>query len=260
MRRRRNRPGHRIGSVDILHMVKSRKLAYRQNPKDTKHAGSQERDDHRQNRVSKTSYHSCHGVHDTADKIRSCDEYHSLHSFLHHKGAVRINSKERPSEQAGEISYRNSREHSAGDRTNHYLSYPVVFTRSHILAGKGNCRLIKGVHGKIGKTLDIGRCRASRHDIFSVAVNRRLNNYIRQRKEHPLKSCREPDLQDDFHFLLMDAQKLSLKLESVLFPAEAAQNKKSRKALRNRCSSRNPRNVHVQRNYKKQVEPHVQYP
>ena len=58
------------------------------------------------------------------------------------------------------------------------------------MAGKGNVGLIKGVHGNIHESLNVGGSRTSGDDNLAKRIDGGLNDHIGKRKENTLQSRR----------------------------------------------------------------------
>ena len=66
----------------------------------------------------------------------------------------------------------------------------LILTGTHILAGKGDCRLIESIHSKVNKSFYICSSGTSCHSYITKSIYCRLDYNIGQGEQHPLKSCR----------------------------------------------------------------------
>ena len=74
-----------------------------------------------------------------------------------------------------------------------YLIDPFLFIGAQILAGKAQTGLIKGIHGGINKAFQIAGCGAARHGDGTEGVDGRLDQYVGNRENSALHSCRQAD-------------------------------------------------------------------
>ena len=82
----------------------------------------------------------------------------------------------------------------------------VIILCTEILAGEADGGLIERVHRNVHKPLNVGGCRVARNRYCAEAVDRGLNEYVRDIEDNALHTGRQTDLHDTGEFIRAEVQ------------------------------------------------------
>ena len=130
--------------------------------------------------------------------------------------------------------------------------------RAEVLPDKGRARLRERVEDIVGDDLDVvGRARR-RHDDCAEAVDRALNDDIRDGEHRALHTCGNADAQNLLEAQPVDAQLFRLKADDLVrFEQEDPQDRRADRVRQHRCD-RDAVHAHVEHSHEEEVQDHVQ--
>ena len=200
-------------------------------PDQTQQAAAHQTDHHRQDGITPSAQAAGQHIHRAAEQIGGGNDVQACQPCSDN-GLVRGVEVE----QRGTGQSCTAAQHKAGDDgTEQAVAHDpvevVVPACAHVLTGKGDGRLRKGVHGRVDKALDVGGRRISGHDGRAKGIDRRLDDHIGQAEHRALQTGRQTDAQDLQQSPFVEAQMPQVEVERAFFTGQDPCDKAGRNGL-----------------------------
>ena len=252
-----NGPAHRVRQIQ--HCGRMIHLKDRRYPQQPQPAGPYHGHDHGHYRVPQSTQRAHHHVHHAAQAVQAADIFQPQHGMRNNLLlAGRVDRSQRMPEEYCQISKNQAKNQGIELAEYQRPVHPAALPRAVVLAGEGQVRLIKGVHGYVDEPLDIGGSRRPGHDGRGAeGVDGGLDHHIGQGEYNSLETGRQSHLQDPFHNTLVQMQLPQVQMQRPLIPHQAAQHQQGGHRLRDDGSQRHSRHTHPEHDDKQQIQRHI---
>ena len=245
------------GVADVQHERCAVQLEDGGDPHQPQQAAAHKAHHHGQHAVAKAAQAAGQRIHDAAQQVGAADHPQALVSGGDHR---RIRGVE--VQQLGACQHRTAAQHHAGhdgaqqaveDNTVQVL----VLACAHVLAGKGDGSLRKGVHGGIDEALQIGGGRTACHHRGAEGVDGRLDDHVGQAEHGALQTGRQADKQNLLQGTHVEAQMMQIQMQRALLLHQHPRHHAGGNGLTDDGSQRHACHAHGKANDEHKVQHHV---
>ena len=165
-------------------------------------------------------------------------------------------------QQLGACQHRTAAQHHAGhdgaqQAVEDNAVQVLVLARAHVLAGKGDGSLRKGVHGGIDEALQIGGGRTACHHRGAEGVDGRLDDHVGQAEHGALQTGRQADEQNLLQGTHVEAQMMQIQMQRALLLHQHPRHHAGGNGLTDDGSQRHACHAHGKANDEHKVQHHV---
>ena len=178
----------------------------RKNPDDTEHTCANQRDDHWQHGIAQTAYCARKHIHHAAQAVGDADDRQALHTERDDLQIIRVDVQQMIAEQMRAVAEHQTDQCDDARAAHECLVDAVIILCTEILAGEADGGLIERVHRDVHKALNVGGCRIARNRYCAEAVDRGLNEYVRDVEDNALHTGRQTDLHDSQELIHVEVQ------------------------------------------------------
>ena len=248
-------PGDGIGDIERLQGGEHRE--HRKNPDNTEAAHKANGDGHGDEGVAHAPQHAHHHAHQAAHKLQHAADGHAPDAKGDDLGVGRVNSQQLVAQQKGPCAQHQPRARNQHQAQQQNAVDPPGLPRAHILAGKAQGRLGKGVLGGGDKALDIAGGRVARHGHGPKGVDRTLDEHVGNGKGTALNARGQADLHHAPQLILFQPQAAQVHPVGRVGLYQAQQHQPRGNTLGNHRGNGHAGHIQVEADDKEQVQHHV---
>lgn len=249
-------PADRVGEVE--HLRRAVQLEDGGHPQQPQGAGAHQGHDHGHHRVADAPEHAHLGVHQAAEEVGGAADgqpVHRLGDDLLLAGGV--DGTQGIAEEVGQIPQHQADEAAVEQAQAHDPVHPLALAGAVVLAGKGQGRLVKGVHAGVDEALDVGGGGGAGHHGGAEGVDGGLDDHVGDGEHHALEPGGQAHLEDAPHHLHVQPQRPQVHPEGTLVPHQGQQHQDGGHVLGDDGSQGHAGHVHMEDDDEHQVQNHV---
>ena len=231
----------------------------RKNPDDTEHTCANQRDDHWQHGIAHTAYCAREHIHHATQAVGDADDRQALHTERDDLQIIRVDVQQMIAEQMCAVAEHQTDQCDDAHAAHECLVDAVIILCTEILAGEADGGLIERVHRNVHKALNVGGCRVARNRYCAEAVDRGLNEYVRDIEDNALHTGRQTDLHDSQELIHVEVQTAQVEMAHAVRFYKAQHGQRRRDTLAEHGGDRSSGNAHAEQAHKQQVAEDVHH-
>ena len=160
-------------------------------------------------------------------------------------------------EQIGQIARHQADDGYQDDARTENAANRVELARAHVLARKGQARLIEGVHRRVHKAFDVRRRAVARHGDGAEGIDRGLNEHVRNGEDRALETGGQADARQFCQLIAIDADLAPIEVNHAAGTDQADHYQHHGDGLGNDRRPGDARHAHVENGDKDHIQNHV---